>query len=146
LQQQIKRKKAQRGRKEKKSEIGILSYVSDEMVEANHSYNENAEALINLRKTNFFEEIHTEIYKFFIINYQTNENKINHGKIISEPVFKKIHSDIVKKIVNLNVGFQNTTYVSSNRFTTKRAYSFNDNSDFTNFLQQVESAQINQKA
>jgi predicted ATPase len=129
----------------KKSEIGILSYVSDEMVEANHSYNENAEALINLRKTNFFEEIHIEIYKFFIINYQTNENKINHGKIISEPVFKKIHSDIVKKIVNLNVGFQNTTYVSSNRFTTKRAYSFNDNSDFTNFLQQVESAQINQK-
>ena len=35
--------------------------------------------------------------------------------------------------------------MSSNRFTTKRAYSFNDNSDFTNFLKQVESSPIHQK-
>lgn len=129
----------------KKSEIGILSYVSDEMVEANHSYNENAEAIINLRKTNFFEEVYHDLSKLFLKCYQTNENKINHKKIIFEPVFNKIHSDIVKKIVNINVGFYNTTYVSSNRFTTKRAYSFNDNSDFTNILKQVESSPEQQR-
>ena len=126
----------------KKSEIDIMSYIADETIDANLSYNENTEAIINLRKSNFFEEIHVELSKLFLKCYQTNENKINHEKIISEPVFTKINSNIIKKIVNLNLGFYNTTYVSSNRFTTKRAYSFNDNSDFTNFLQQVESAPV----
>lgn len=129
----------------KKSEIGILSYVSDEMVEANHNYNENAEAIINLRKTNFFEEIHDELSRLFLEYFQTNENTINHKKIISEAVFKNTYTDIFKKIVNFNVCIENTTYVSSNRFTSKRAYSFNDNSDFTNILKQVESSPEQQK-
>jgi predicted ATPase len=129
----------------KKSEIGILSYVSDEMVEANHNYNENAEAIINLRKKNFFEEIHDELSRLFLEYFQTNENIINHKKIISEAVFKNIYTDIFKKIVNFNVCIENTTYVSSNRFISKRAYSFNDNSDFTNILKQVESSPEQQK-
>lgn len=129
----------------KKSEIGVMSIISDEMIEANHSYNENSDFIIKLRQSYFFEEIHTELSKLFIKCYQINENKINHKKIISEPVFNKIQSDILKKIVNMNVGLYNTTYVSSNRFTTKRAYSFNDNSDFTNILKQVESSQEQQR-
>lgn len=129
----------------KKSEIGVMSIISDEMIDANHSYNENSDSIIKLRHTYFFEEIHTELSKLFLKCYQINENKINHKKIISESVFNKIQSDILKKIVNMNVGLYNTTYVSSNRFTTKRAYSFNDNSDFTNILKQVESSQEQQR-
>ena len=123
----------------------IISFNSNQFIEANHTFNEKAEGIINLRKTNFFEEVYHDLSKLFLKCYQTNENKINHKKIIFEPVFNKIHSDIVKKIINLNLGIYNTTYVSSNRFSTKRAYSFNDNSDFTNLLKQVEDPRINEK-
>ena len=121
------------------------AYNSNQFIESNYSFNENSEVIINLRNKNFFEEVHVELSKLFFKCYQTNENKINPEKLISEPVIKKIQSDIVKKIINLNLGIYNTTYVSSNRFSTKRAYSFNDNSDFTNLLKQVEDPRINEK-
>ena len=125
-------------------EKGRIAFNSNQFIEANHSFNEN-EAIINLRKKNFFEEVYVELSKLFLKCYQANEYKINPEKLISEPVFNKIHADIVKKIINLNLGIYKTTYVSSNRFSTKRAYSFNDNSDFTNLLKQVEDPRINEK-
>lgn len=125
-------------------EKGRIAFNSNQFIEANHSFNEN-EAIINLRKKDFFEGVYVELSKLFLKCYQANEYKINPEKLIFEPVFSKIHADIVKKIINLNLGIYKTTYVSSNRFSTKRAYSFNDNSDFTNLLKQVEDPRINEK-
>jgi len=125
-------------------EKGRIAYNSNQYIEANHSFSEN-EVIINLRKKNFFEEVYVELSKLFLKCFQANDYKINPEKLISKPVFNKIHADIVKKIINLNLGIHNTTYVSSNRFSTKRAYSFNDNSDFTNLLKQVEDPRVNEK-
>ncbi|WP_396137396.1 DUF3696 domain-containing protein [Flavobacterium sp.] len=127
------------------NEKGRCAFNSNQFIEANHSFNENVEAIINLRKKNFFEEVYVELSKLFFNSYQENENKINPENLISKPVITNIYADIVKKIINLNLGIHNTTYVSSNRFSTKRAYSFNDNSDFTNLLKQVEDPRANEK-
>lgn len=127
------------------NEKGRSAFNSNQFLEANHAFIEKTEAMINLRKTNFIEELYYDLSRLFLKCYETNKNKINLKKLIPEPVFNKIQSDILKKIVNINVGLYNTTYVSSNRFTTKRAYSFNDNSDFTNILRQVESSQEQQR-
>lgn len=128
-----------------KDESINVSYTSNNYIVAQHRINEKSQAIINLRKTNFFEEIHTELSKLFLNYFQKEENNKNDIKLISEPVINNIYNDIVKKIINIDLGIYNTTYVSSKRFTTKRAYSFNDNSDFTNLLQQVESAPVNLK-
>jgi predicted ATPase len=124
---------------------GRSAFNSNQFLEANHAFNEKSEAMINLRKTNFIEEVYYDLSRLFLKCYETNKNKIYLNKLIFEPVFNKIQSDIIKKIVNINVGLYNTTYVSSNRFTTKRAYSFNDNSDFTNILKQVETSPEKQR-
>jgi predicted ATPase len=126
------------------NEKGRVAFNLNQFIEANHSFNEN-EAIIYLRKKNFFEEVYVELSKLFLKCFQANEYKINPEKLISEPVITNIHADIVKKIINLNLGIHKTTYVSSNRFSTKRAYSFNDNSDFTNLLKQVEDPRVNEK-
>lgn len=126
------------------NEKGRVAFNSNQFIETNHSFNEN-EAIIKLREKNFFEEVYIELSKLFLKCYQENDYKINQEKLISEPVLNKIHADILKKIINLNLGIYKTTYVSSNRFSTKRAYSFNDNSDFTNLLKQVEDPRANEK-
>jgi predicted ATPase len=126
-------------------EAKYKNYTSNNFIDAQLRINEKSQSIINLRKANFFKQIHSVLSTLFLNYFQNEENKINDIKLISEPVFDKIHSDIIKKIVNVNVGFYNTTYVSSNRFTTKRAYSFNDNSDFTNILKQVETSPEKQR-
>lgn len=126
------------------NERGIRAFNSNLFIEANHTFNENSEAIINFRKNNFFEEVYVELSKLFLKYYQENDHKINQEKLISEPVLNKINADILKKIININLGIYKTTYLSSNRFLTKRAYSFNDNSDFTNLLKQVENPRINE--
>jgi predicted ATPase len=45
---------------------------------------------------------------------------------------------VYEKIINIDIAFNNT-YVSSNRFQTKRTYNFNDTSDFTKLLKTIES-------
>lgn len=127
------------------NEKGRSAFNSNQFLEANHAFNEKAEAMINLRNTNFIEEVYYDLSRLFLKCYQENQYKINIEKLIPEHVFDKIKSDIVKRIINLNLGIYKTTYVSSNRFSTKRAYSFNDNSDFTNLLKQVEDPKINEK-
>ena len=81
----------------KKPIVDSMSYISDAMIESYHSYNENAEAIINLRKSNFFEIIHAELSKLFLKCYQGNANKINHNNLVSEPVINLIYDDILKK-------------------------------------------------
>lgn len=134
-----------------KNETENIRYTSNNSFEAQHNFNEISQSIVNLKKTNFFEEIHTVLADLFLKHFQEYSRKtrnlrcLSTIKLISEPVINKIYPGIVKKIINLKLGVYKTTYVSSNRFTTKRAYSFNDNSDFTNFLKQVETSPIYEK-
>ena len=58
--------------------------------------------------------------------------------VINVDVFDKIEKHIMATIMNVDFTFKNH-YVSSNRFVVQRSYSFNDNSDFSHLLEQVES-------
>lgn len=111
------------------------SYVADDYVKAKQTFIEKSESMLNLSKTNFFEKVYLALQELFIGNEY--EISINHRQLIAEPVFCEIFDDITQTILKLNLGLCNV-YVSSNRFTTKRSYNFNDNTDFTNLLKQVE--------
>jgi len=116
----------------------------------------NADAFKSLIASNFFESVYfrfseivfekekaenDEYYKRFKNDFRSTYNPI---QTIANPVFNDIYSDISQKIINLSIGFNNV-YVSSNRFSTKRAYSFNDHTDFTNLLKQVEYSNTDSK-
>jgi predicted ATPase len=60
-------------------------------------------------------------------------------RLVSKHIYDSIFSEIKNSILDFNLAFNNQIYVSSNRFNTKRTYSFNDNTDFTNLLKQIEN-------
>jgi predicted ATPase len=65
------------------------------------------------------------------INFTRRNRVIKHGP-------KQFINQCVNQIlINFNLCFDNL-YVSSNRFTAKRLYSFSENSDFTNLLLELE--------
>jgi predicted ATPase len=75
-----------------------------------------------------------------------NEKKFA-GIEIAENLIRKNTLSYFKNCINekiLGITFSlNNIYVSSSRFTTKRTYSFNDNTDFTNLLSQIENKKFN---
>ena len=73
------------------------------------------------------------------------ESLFNNIRFISPLIYENISKDINHTILNLDLTFNNT-YVSSNRFITKRTYSFNDGTDFTNLLNQIESSYFDRKS
>ena len=60
----------------------------------------------------------------------------NRKEIIYKSVLDKINEDINEIILNIDLCFKND-YVSSNRFVSRRTYSHNDDSDFTNTLKKI---------
>lgn len=119
------------------------SYSINNYLVVNCLINNSPESIKELSKNNFFNEIHAKLSSLVLDYIQNDKNNPRDVKLISEPVFDYIKNQINDKVLNLNLCFYNTKYVSSNRFTSKRAFTFNDNTDFTNFLKQVENTKLN---
>lgn len=115
-----------------------------DFVKAEHNFKFDNESILKLEKENFFEAVY---FKVFDLLFDFTNNKvtdISYNRFISESVQDEIYSDIVQKIIQIDFRIDND-YVSSNRFTIKRAYNFNDNSDFSNLLKKVEETKKNNK-
>jgi hypothetical protein len=100
----------------------------------------------------FFDKIFSRLSSITLknINDSTNEKinlvtLFNNLRFISPLIYENIIKDINHTILNVDLTFNNT-YVSSNRFITKRTYSFNDGTDFTNLLKQIESSNFDRKS
>lgn len=119
------------------------SYSFNNFLEVNCEVDKKSDTIKDLKEKNFFIEIYSKLSSLLLDYIQNDENNPRDVKLISAPVFNYINEEIIKKSVNFNIGFYNTAYVSTNRFTSQRAYTFNDNSDFTNFLKQVEDFRMN---
>ena len=96
----------------------------------------------------FFDKINETLGNLLLAHYKDNiwsekvkfdlNEKNDFYRLIKSDVYECISEEIKNTILDFNLCFENL-YVSSNRFTTKRAYSFNDNTDFTNLLSQIEN-------
>ena len=71
-----------------------------------------------------------------IIDFSDNHDNIKDIKFINDLIFEKINTEI-NKVFRGDFQFKNE-YVSSNRFSINRSYSFNDNSDFSVTLGNIE--------
>jgi predicted ATPase len=114
---------------------------------------DNSNTLISgLFKKDFFNEIFSKISNIILknINNTTNQKSdlvslLNSIRFINPLIYENINKEINKTLLDLNLTFNNT-YVSSNRFIAKRTYSFNDDTDFTNLLKQIESSNFERKS
>ena len=132
-------------KKEKENQV-TRNVVVDQFIDASAILNKNEAAINKLENQGFFKDINHRLSDSLFERFKEDDlNFTKRKQLIPEKVFDEIYSDISQKLVNLNLVFDNV-YVSSNRFITKRAYSFNDNSDFTNLLRQVENARLNSKS
>ncbi len=117
------------------------NYVANNYITAKKNVDfENAE-VDKLEKNGFFDKVYSRLNELIFNNYNHNNegaNFENRSKIIHQDAGEFILKDIESKILNFNLGFNNT-YVSSNRFQSKRSYNFSDNSDFTSLLKTIES-------
>jgi hypothetical protein len=138
----IVRKNDQFGRKDFSG-----NYVADKYLDAVKSINfENIE-IKQLVDDNFFTVIHPKINEILFECYNHKDEGKNfekRSKILLEEISVPVFNDIDKIINKTNLSLNNT-FVSSNRFQTKRAYNFSDNSDFTNLLKQIENLKGNTK-
>ena len=115
-----------------------------DFVKAEHNFKFDNESILKLEKENFFEAVYFKVFDL-LFDFTNNKVKdISYNRFISESVQDEIYSDIVQKIIQIDFRIDND-YVSSNRFTIKRAYNFNDNSDFSNLLKKVEETKKNNK-
>ena len=115
-----------------------------DFVKAEHNFKFDNESILKLEKENFFEAVYFKVFDL-LFDFTNNKVKdISYNRFISESVQDEIYSDIVQKIIQIDFRIDND-YVSSNRFTIKRAYNFNDNYDFSNFLKKVEETKKNNK-
>ena len=101
--------------------------------------------LINTQRQNkldekgFIDFFKNQIAPLLFDSFKDDDNNFNkRKKVIDENVYKVINRDINQILLDFNICFENV-YVSSNRFVSKRSYSFNDNSDFTNLLKGIEN-------
>ena len=81
---------------------------------------------------NMFSSLSNLILEF---SQQSNVNR-NNIKFIKDPLWELINNDI-KEVFYGDFQFRNE-YLSSNRFRIERSYSFNDSSDFSITLKQIE--------
>jgi predicted ATPase len=115
-----------------------------DLVKVEHNFKYDNESILKLEKENFFEGVYFKVFDL-LFDFTNNKVKdISYKKFIAESVQSEIYSDIVQKIIKIDFRIDND-YVSSNRFTIKRAYNFNDNSDFSNLLKKVEETKKNNK-
>jgi len=114
---------------------------------------EKSNNVINsLFEKDFFNQIFSKISSNILKNIKDSANEktylasiFNNIRFISPLIYENITKDINLTILNLDLTLNNT-YVSSNRFITKRTYSFNDGTDFTNLLKQIESSYFDRKS
>ena len=86
----------------------------------------------------FYILIYEKIKDLYRKLFEVKENQIDDTLFFSKYALTYLQDSLRKKIINLSIRFNNI-YISSSRFTTKRSYSFNDNTDFTNLLSQIEN-------
>ncbi len=117
------------------------NYVANNYLDATKSIDFKNIEITKLVDSNFFIDIQPIINKiiFECYNHKDEGKNFEHRsniliKDISDPVFNDIDKIINKTNLRLN-----NTFVSSNRFQSKRSYNFSDNSDFTNLLKQIEN-------
>jgi predicted ATPase len=115
-----------------------------DFVKAEHNFKFDNESILKLEKKNFFEAVYFKVFDLLFDLTNNRVKDISFNRFISESVQDEIYSDIVQKIIQIDFRIDND-YVSSNRFTIKRAYNFNDNSDFSNLLKKVEETKKNNK-
>jgi predicted ATPase len=115
-----------------------------DFVKAEHNFKFDNESILKLEKKNFFEAVYFKVFDILLDLTNNKVKDISFNRFISESVQDEIYSDIVQKIIQIDFRIDND-YVSSNRFTIKRAYNFNDNSDFSNLLKKVEETKKNNK-
>jgi predicted ATPase len=116
------------------------SFIANNYLIANKNLNIKNKEIQSLINNGFFETIHPKLQHIIFENYNhKNEGKNfkNREKILVEAARDFIFNEIELKIIKTNLKIENT-YVSSNRFQTKRSYNFSDNSDFTSFLKTIE--------
>lgn len=125
-------------KKKRESQVG-KNVVANQFIDAVASINKKDASIKKLENSGFYKDIYLALSKILFEKFKEDDRGFSKRKqIIQEPVFHEIYSDISQKIINIKLEFDNI-YVSSNRFITKRTYNFNDNSDFTNLLKQVEN-------
>jgi predicted ATPase len=132
----IQRKKDEFGRKDFTG-----NFVANNYLEATKTIDLKNSEMEKLSKKDYFSKIHSKLQEIIFENYNHKDegkNFENRSKIILEYIGGSIFTDIDKIINKINLSFNNT-YVSSNRFQSKRSYNFNDNSDFTTLLNKIES-------
>ncbi|WP_431158136.1 DUF3696 domain-containing protein [Winogradskyella poriferorum] len=86
------------------------------------------EGLDNTMRLEAIDTYKKKRYNFF------NDEK----PLIKENAYATIFSDILDKLVNFKIGVS-CLYISSNRFSVKRSFSFGDKTDFSTLLKQIES-------
>ncbi len=99
----------------------------------------NSQTQKKLEKNGFADFLKNQLAPLLFESFKNDDqNFTKRKKVIDENVYKVINRDINQILLNFNICFDNI-YVSSNRFVSKRSYSFNDNSDFTNLLKGIEN-------
>ena len=89
-----------------------------------------------LSKNEDFSKFILSIGELIIDFSDNNYDNIEDKKFINDLIFEKINTEI-NKVFRGDFQFKNE-YVSSNRFSINRSYSFNDNSDFSVTLGNIE--------
>ena len=89
-----------------------------------------------LSKNEDFSKFILSIGELIIDFSDNNYDNIKDIKFINDLIFEKINTEI-NKVFRGDFQFKNE-YVSSNRFSINRSYSFNDNSDFSVTLGNIE--------
>ena len=117
------------------------NYVANHFLAATNNIDLKDNKVQELQDNNFFDSVYSKLQNIIFENYNhKDEGKKfeNRIKVIKQEVSGHIFKDLEEKINKINLGFNNT-YVSSNRFQSKRSFNFSDNSDFTSLLKKIES-------
>jgi predicted ATPase len=115
-----------------------MNVVASHGIHAESHLINNFEPLDKLISSNFFESVYDRLAEILHETYKEDNHFAKRKQIIDQTVYDKIYSEIKQKVLDVNIKLNNI-YVSSNRFAVKRSFSFNDNNDFTNLINIIES-------
>lgn len=126
--------------------------VASHFISGNASLDNSNAVIKEFFEKDFFGKIFSKLNLLIVKNIKNEMGEkndfvgfIKNIHFIDPSINEYIFKEIKKIILDLNLTLNNT-YVSSNRFITKRSYSFNDDTDFTNLLKQIESANFDRKS
>lgn len=126
------------------------SLVLDKYVEAHYTRNTKSDSNLKLENSGFYAGIFGRLSNVIMQKLNELKSKNSNFEIRRSDNFmdtnaqNEILSEILTVVCDFNLSFNNH-YVSSSRFVTKRSYSFNDRTDFTDYLGQVENLPTKQK-